>query len=121
MRLACVMSEQEQQDRKKRHTWSKVIDPSLSSTFCFPSSSSSSSSSKAVRELPCLIPANAALPPATENGVDATAVLKTLAEAGAPNAAKSVTTFRGGELGTTFGDDGGVFTADGRGGTVYGA
>lgn len=42
-------------------------------------------------------PPNAALPPASENGVDATAVPNTLAVFGAPKAAKSVTTLRGGE------------------------
>ena len=42
-------------------------------------------------------PPNAALPPASENGVDATAVPNTLAVLGAPNAAKSMTTLRGGE------------------------
>lgn len=46
---------------------------------------------------PPRIPPNAALPPASENGVDATAVPNTLAVFGAPNAAKSVTTLRGGE------------------------
>lgn len=44
-----------------------------------------------------LIPPNAALPPASEKGVEATAVPNTLAFAGAPKAAKSVTTLRGGE------------------------
>ena len=43
------------------------------------------------------MPPNAALPPASENGVDATAVPKTLAFFGAPKAAKSVTTLRGGD------------------------
>ena len=43
-------------------------------------------------------PANAAFPPASENGVDATAVPNTLAVFGAPKAAKSVTTLRGGEV-----------------------
>jgi len=53
------------------------------------------------------MPPNAALPPANEKGVDATAVPNTLADLGAPKVAKSVTTFRGGEAGgTTFGDDG---------------
>ena len=47
------------------------------------------------------MPPNAALPPARENGVDATAVPKTLADLGAPNAAKSVTTLRGGDAGAT--------------------
>ena len=52
------------------------------------------------------MPPNAAFPPASEKGVDATAVSNTLAVFGAPKAAKSVTTFRGGEAGTTtFGDD----------------
>lgn len=45
------------------------------------------------------MPPNAALPPASENGVDATAVPNTLAVFGAPNAAKSVMTVRGGECG----------------------
>lgn len=95
-------------------TWSREIEPSRSSTRCLPSSSSSSSSSKADRGAPPRIPPNAALPPAKENGVDATAVPKTLAVAGAPNAAKSVTTFRGGDPGATaFGEDG-VFTGDER-------
>lgn len=43
------------------------------------------------------MPPKAALPPASENGVEATAVPNTLVFAGAPNAAKSVTTLRGGE------------------------
>jgi F420-0:gamma-glutamyl ligase-like protein len=60
------------------------------------------------------------LPPATEKGVDATAVPKTLADDGAPNAAKSVTTFLGGEWGIAFGDDGGVLTDDERDGILYG-
>ena len=52
------------------------------------------------------MPPNAALPPASEKGVDATAVPNTLDDFGAPKAAKSVTTFRGGEAGgTSFGDD----------------
>lgn len=64
------------------------------------------------------IPPNAALPPASENGVDATAVPNTLALAGAPNAAKSVTTFRGGEpVPANFGEDVGVFVGD-RGGVA---
>ena len=58
------------------------------------------------------IPPNAAFPPAKEKGVEATAVPKTLAVEGAPNAAKSVTTLRGGEPGTIFegedGEDGGA-------------
>lgn len=46
--------------------------------------------------------------------MDATAVPNTLAVAGAPKAAKSVTTFRGGEPGTVaFGEDG-AFTGDER-------
>ena len=40
---------------------------------------------------------NAALLPASENGVDWTAVPKTLDVFAAPNAAKSVTTLRGGD------------------------
>jgi len=80
-----------------------VIEPSLNSTFCFPvklelSSSSSSSSKTALVVPPFRIVPNAALPPAKENGVDCTAVPKTLALDGAPNAAKSVTTLRGGEF-----------------------
>ena len=52
------------------------------------------------------MPPNAALPPASEKGVDATAVPNTLAVLGAPKVAKSVTTFRGGEAGAaSFGDD----------------
>jgi len=58
------------------------------------------------------IPPNAAFPPAKEKGVEATAVPKTLAVEGAPNAAKSVTTLRGGEPGMIFededGEDGGT-------------
>ena len=51
------------------------------------------------------MPPNAALPPASEKGVDATAVPNTLAVFGAPKVAKSVTTFRGGEAGgTSLGD-----------------
>lgn len=46
------------------------------------------------------MPPNAAFPPASEKGVEATAVPKTLADLGAPKAAKSVTTLRGGEEGT---------------------
>ena len=67
------------------------------------------------------MPPNAALPPASENGVDATAVPKTLAVLGAPNAAKSVTTLRGGEAGAVgavvdfAGEPGGE-----RGAVVYG-
>lgn len=53
---------------------------------------------------PTLIPPKAAFFPARENGVDATAVPNTLADFGAPKAAKSVTTLRGGELGLN--DDG---------------
>jgi hypothetical protein len=48
---------------------------------------------------------NAALPPAKENGVLATAVPKTLVAFGAPKAANSVTTLRGGDEGDV-GDDG---------------
>lgn len=44
------------------------------------------------------MPPNAALPPANENGVVATAVPNTLAFFGAPKAAKSVTTLRGGDV-----------------------
>jgi len=62
------------------------------------------------------MPPNAAFPPAKENGVEATAVLNTLAVDGAPKAAKSVTTLRGGEPAITLaGDDGGV----GLGGELY--
>jgi F420-0:gamma-glutamyl ligase-like protein len=64
------------------------------------------------------MPPHAALPPASEKGVDATAVPKTLALAGAPNAAKSVTTFRGGEpVPANLGDDVGVLVGD-RGGVA---
>jgi F420-0:gamma-glutamyl ligase-like protein len=49
--------------------------------------------------LPPRIPPNAALPPASEKGVDVTFVPKTLAEDGAPKVAKLSTTLRGGELG----------------------
>jgi len=52
------------------------------------------------------MPPNAALPPASEKGVVATAVPKTLADLGAPNAAKSVTTLRGGDEGNILGDVG---------------
>lgn len=41
----------------------------------------------------------AAFPPASENGVDWTAVPNTLAFFGAPNGAKSLTTLRGGDDG----------------------
>ena len=61
-------------------------------------SSSSSSSSSITLRFELRIPPNAAFPPAREKGVDATAVPKTLAVLGAPKAAKSVTTLRGGEL-----------------------
>jgi hypothetical protein len=79
------------------------MEPSLSSTFCFPndaelSSSSSSSSKIPLVAPPFLIAPNAAFPPANENGVDCTAVPKTDAEDGALNAAKFVVTLRGGEL-----------------------
>jgi len=86
------------------------MDPSLSSIFCLPSSSSSSSSSKPDLAAPTRIPPNAALPPASENGVDATAVPNTLADFGAPNVAKSCTTFRGGDAGADnlLGEDGGL-------------
>jgi len=80
----------------------------------------SSSSSSSSREAPALlIPAKAALPPATENGVDATAVPNTLAVFGTPKAAKSVTTFLGGELGTGFGEEGGVLTVEERSDEPY--
>lgn len=82
------------------------------------SSSSSSSASNIPRAPPLRIPPNAALPPASENGVDATAVPNTLAFAGAPNAAKSVTTFRGGEpVLASLGEAVGVFVGD-RGGVT---
>lgn len=86
------------------------MDPSLNSTFCFPDELSSSSSSSS--NIPLVVPAflivpNAALPPAKENGVDCTAVPKTLDVGDAPNAAKSVTTFRGGELAGVGADEGG--------------
>jgi hypothetical protein len=79
------------------------MDPSLNSTFCFPGEATLSSSSSSSSKTPLVVPGfrivpNAALPPANENGVDCTAVPKTLAVDGAPNAAKSVTTLRGGEL-----------------------
>lgn len=80
-------------------TWSRDIESSRSSTFCRPSSSSSSSSSNVERVEPMRMPPKAALPPASEKGVDATAVPKTLAVFGAPNAAKSVTTLRVGDDG----------------------
>lgn len=73
------------------------MESSLSSTRCLPSSSSSSSSSKVVLLTPVRIPPKAAFPPANENGEEATAVPNTLAFLGAPNAAKSVTTLRGGD------------------------
>lgn len=60
-------------------------------------SSSSSSSSSAPPWTP-LIAAKAELLPASEKGLDFTAVPNTLVLDGAPNAAKSVTTLRGGEL-----------------------
>jgi len=47
---------------------------------------------------PPLIAANAELLPASENGLDFTAVPNTLVVDGAPKVAKSVTTLRGGEL-----------------------
>jgi len=60
-------------------------------------SSSSSSSSSIPPRLP-LIAAKAELLPASEKGLDFTAVPNTLVVDGAPKAAKSVTTLRGGEL-----------------------
>lgn len=62
------------------------------------------------------MPPNAARPPASENGVEATAVPNTLAVDGAPNAAKFVTTFRGGDPGTAFAGEAGALTGVGRGG-----
>lgn len=50
-----------------------------------------------------LILPNAALFPASENGVEATAVPNTEAVFGAPKAAKSVTTLRGGDCGGEMG------------------
>lgn len=91
------------------------MESSLNSTLCGLSpplpvpvppntspSSSSSSSSKLVRPRTVLIPPNAALPPARENGEEATAVPNTLAFAGALKVPKSLMTFRGevGEAGT---------------------
>lgn len=63
------------------------------------------------------MPPKAAFPPAREKGDDATAVPKTLELAGAPNAAKSVTTLRGGEpvANADLGEDG-VFVEGDRGG-----
>lgn len=78
-------------------TCSNEIELSFNSTFCLPSSSSSSSSSNIDLLPPFRIPPNAALLPANENGVDATDVPNTLMLDGAPNAANSVTTLRGGE------------------------
>lgn len=62
------------------------------------------------------MPPNAARPPASENGVEATAVPNTLAVGDAPNDAKFVTTFRGGDPGTTFVGEAGALTGVGRGG-----
>jgi hypothetical protein len=66
---------------------------------------------------------NAAVPPASENGVLWTRVPNTLADLGAPNAAKSVTTFRDegedGEAGVAddiVGDLGEAGVRDGKGG-----
>lgn len=64
------------------------------------------------------MPPKAALPPASENGDDCTAVPKTLADGDAPNALKSVTTLRGDEEGVAFVGD--VFSTEGRGGSEYG-
>ena len=100
IRRACPTSSVSMNTRQKRgsSTWSRDIESSRNSTLCLPSSSSSSSSaSKPALAPEFLIPPNAALPPASEKGVEATAVPNTLAFAGAPNAAKSVTTLRGGE------------------------
>lgn len=60
------------------------------------------------------MPPNAALPPAREKGVCATFVPNTLAVLGAPKAAKSVTTLRGGDDGGTTGlmGDAGTLLAD---------
>lgn len=65
------------------------------------------------------IPPKAAFPPARENGLDATAVPNTLADAGAPKVAKSVTTLREGDIGGELdsGDDRGGLSEI-RGGTV---
>lgn len=60
--------------------------------------SSSSSSSSSIPPRPPLIAAKAELLPASEKGLDFTAVPNTLALDGAPKVAKSVTTLRGGEL-----------------------
>ena len=62
------------------------------------------------------MPPKAALPPAREKGVVATAVPKTLAVFGAPNAAKSVTTLRGGEDDVNVGADVVVIEEDLRAG-----
>lgn len=82
--------------------WSRVIEPSRNSIFCRPGtegvSSSSSSSSSSIPPRPPLIAAKAELLPASENGLDLTAVPNTLVVDGAPKVAKSVTTLRGGEL-----------------------
>src|SRR3984957_2469894 len=95
-------------ERKRLLTCSRDIDPSLNSIFCRPSaispflsssSSSSSSGSNMPLPVPPRMPPNAAFFPASEKGVDATAVPKTLAFAGTPKVAKSVTTLRGGECG----------------------
>ena len=60
--------------------------------------SSSSSSSSSIPPRPPLIAAKAEFPPASEKGPGFTAVPNTLVVEGAPKAAKSVTTLRGGEL-----------------------
>lgn len=71
-----------------------------------PSSSSSSSSANELALLPFLIPPNAALPPASENGDACTAVPKTLAFAGALKEPKSETTLRCAEVGERVGEEG---------------
>ena len=88
-------------DLQRSRTWSRVIDPSRNSIFCRPGmegATSSSSSSSSIPPRPPLIAAKAELLPASEKGLDLTAVPKTLVVDGAPKAAKSVTTLRGGEL-----------------------
>lgn len=70
------------------------------------------------------MPPNAAFPPASENGVEATLVPNTLAFAGAPKAAKSVTTLRGGEpaMDDDLGEEAALVEDGDRGGVegVYG-
>jgi hypothetical protein len=66
--------------------------------------------------VPFLIAPNAAFPPASENGVEATFVPKTL-DVGTPNVGKSETTLRVGDCPTEGGDElGGVVGRVGNGG-----